>query len=42
MGCLRCQIHESLVKAVSLVMISKVVGAVCVVESLCHPWKQFH
>jgi len=37
---LRCWIHASPVKVVSLV-ISEPPGASCTVESMCHPWKQF-
>jgi hypothetical protein len=39
-GCLRCRIHASPVKAVSL-MISESAGAVSIVELTCQPWKQF-
>jgi len=39
-GCLRYWIHASRVAAVSL-MISASTGALFIVESMCHPWKQF-
>jgi hypothetical protein len=52
MGCLLCLIHASPVEAVSLMisyspatefllMISKPTWALCAVESMCYPWKQF-
>jgi len=40
MGSLRCRIHASRVEAVAL-RISEGGGAVCAVESMCHPWKHF-
>jgi len=40
-GSLRCRIHASPVEAVSL-MIFVATGVFCVVESMRHPWKQFH
>ena len=37
---MHCRIHASPVEAVSL-QISEAAGAMCAVESMRHPWKQF-